>query len=80
MKREEILCIEETIKQFESGKVNGKALRRLGLNGLIYCVAEGKIDTLCKLISPIGIEKEDGTVENRVAYEVSVGEIDVFAF
>ena len=25
IRREEVLCIEETIKQFESGTVNGKA-------------------------------------------------------
>lgn len=77
IKRDELLCIEETIKQFESGKVNGKALRRLGLNGLIYCVAEGKIDTLCKLISPIGIEKEDGTAEYKYYMDaISLGFVE----
>lgn len=65
IRREELKCIADTIEQIENGIVNGKALRRLGLNGLIYCVCEGKIDTLKKLIGPIGIKKEDGKVEYK---------------
>lgn len=65
IEKEEVDCIRETIEQFEEGKVNPRALRRLKFNGLVYCLAEGKIDTLIKLISPIGIEKKDGSVEYK---------------
>ena len=77
IRREEVLCIEETIRQFESGIVNGKALRRLGLNGLIYCICESKIDTLKKLISPIGIKKDDKVVEYKYYMDaISLGLIE----
>lgn len=61
---DEIDFISDTINQFENGVVNEKALRNLGLNGLIFCIAESKIDTLNKLIAPIGVEK-DGIVEYK---------------
>ena len=51
--RMEISRIEKIVNDFEKGIIDEEKLGSLGLNGLKFCIAEGKIDTLIKLISPI---------------------------
>lgn len=53
--RDEIDRISKIISDFEKGIVND-SLYSLGLNGLKFCIAEGKVDTLIKLISPIAYQ------------------------
>ena len=53
--REEIDKINKIITDFETGIVSDE-LYNLGLNGLKFCIAECKIDTLIKLISPIAYQ------------------------
>lgn len=61
---EEEYCISKSdinkynkiITDFENGILNENELRSLGLNGLKFCIVEGKVDTLIKLISPIKFE------------------------
>lgn len=54
--RSEVDKYNKIIEDFENGKLNEKELRSLGLNALKFCIAEGKVDTLIKLISPIKFE------------------------
>lgn len=54
--RDEIDRISKIISDFENGIVNEKDLYSLNLNGLKFCIAECKIDTLIKLISPIAYQ------------------------
>ena len=51
--RMEISRIEKIVADFEKGIVDEEKLGSLGLNGLKFCIAEGKIDTLIKFFSSI---------------------------
>lgn len=53
--RDEVDRINKIITDFETGIVSDE-LYNLGLNGLKFCITEGKVDTLIKLISPIAYQ------------------------
>ena len=53
--RGEVDKINKIITDFEAGIVS-EELKDLGLNGLKFCIAECKIDTLIRLISPIAYQ------------------------
>ena len=74
--RMEISRIEKIVADFEKGIFDEEKLGSLGLNGLKFCIAEGKIDTLIKLISPIEYHNGSESGKKYFMDAISLGLVD----
>lgn len=74
--RTEITRISKIIEEFESGTINEFSLKTLGLNGLKYCIAESKIDTVIKLIKPITFKNGEVYTKKYVIDAISLGFVE----
>lgn len=74
--RDEIDRISKIISDFEKGIVNEKDLYSLNLNSLKFCIAECKIDTLIKLISPVAYQDGPNVGYKYFMDAISLGLLD----
>ena len=72
----EIDRINKIITDFEAGIVNEEDLYRLNLDALKFCIAEGKIDTLVKLVKPIAYQDGEEVSYKYFVDAVSLGLVD----
>ena len=68
--RSEVDKYNKIIEDFENGILNESELYSLDLNSLKFCIAEGKVDTLIKLISPIKFEDGYKYVMDAISLEL----------